>query len=53
MFTLIRKETLGLVSKKWFRCKHLTNRLVDMAHTDEDTETVLNLIGCLDHGMFV
>jgi putative toxin-antitoxin system antitoxin component (TIGR02293 family) len=28
-------------------------RPVDMVHTDEDTETVLNLIGCLDHGMFV
>ena len=28
-------------------------RPVDMAHTDEDTRTVLNLIGCLDHGMFV
>jgi putative toxin-antitoxin system antitoxin component (TIGR02293 family) len=28
-------------------------RPVDMVHTDEDTETVLNLIGCLDHGMFI
>jgi putative toxin-antitoxin system antitoxin component (TIGR02293 family) len=28
-------------------------RPVDMAHTDEDTKIVLNLIGCLDHGMFV
>jgi hypothetical protein len=24
-----------------------------MIHTDEDTEIVLNLIGCLEHGMFV
>jgi putative toxin-antitoxin system antitoxin component (TIGR02293 family) len=28
-------------------------RPVDMIHTDEDTEIVLNLIGCLEHGMFV
>jgi putative toxin-antitoxin system antitoxin component (TIGR02293 family) len=28
-------------------------RPVDMAHTDEDTKTVLNLIGCLVHGIIV
>ena len=28
-------------------------RPVDMVHTDEDTRTALNLMGCLDHGMFV
>jgi len=28
-------------------------RPVDMIHTDEDTKLVLNLIGCLEHGMFV
>lgn len=27
-------------------------RPVDMIHTD-DTKIVMNLIGCLDHGMFV
>jgi putative toxin-antitoxin system antitoxin component (TIGR02293 family) len=26
---------------------------VDMVHTSKDTQLVLNLIGCLDHGMFV
>ena len=28
-------------------------RPVDMAYSDDDTKIVLNLIGCLDHGMFV
>ena len=28
-------------------------RPVDMVHTDKDTELVLNLINCLEHGMFV
>jgi putative toxin-antitoxin system antitoxin component (TIGR02293 family) len=28
-------------------------RPVDMIHTDEDTKIVLNLISCLEHGMFV
>lgn len=28
-------------------------RPVDMVHTDEATQLVLNLIGCLDHGMFL
>jgi putative toxin-antitoxin system antitoxin component (TIGR02293 family) len=28
-------------------------RPVEMVHTDEDTKIVLNLIGCLEHGMFV
>jgi putative toxin-antitoxin system antitoxin component (TIGR02293 family) len=28
-------------------------RPVDMIHTDEDTKLTLNLIGCLEHGMFV
>lgn len=28
-------------------------RPVDMIHTDEDTKLVLNLIGCIEHGMFV
>jgi putative toxin-antitoxin system antitoxin component (TIGR02293 family) len=28
-------------------------RPVDKIHTDKDAKTVLNLIGCLDHGMFV
>ncbi|TWX52786.1 antitoxin Xre/MbcA/ParS toxin-binding domain-containing protein [Colwellia hornerae] len=28
-------------------------RPLDMAHTEEDTETVLNLINCLEHGMFL
>ncbi|MBA6329245.1 DUF2384 domain-containing protein [Colwellia sp. MB02u-6] len=28
-------------------------RPVDMADTVEDTQTVLNLIGCLEQGMFV
>jgi putative toxin-antitoxin system antitoxin component (TIGR02293 family) len=28
-------------------------RPVDMIHTDKDAKIVLNLIDCLDHGMFV
>jgi putative toxin-antitoxin system antitoxin component (TIGR02293 family) len=28
-------------------------RPVDMVHSDEDAKIVLNLIGCLDHGMFL
>ena len=28
-------------------------RPIDMINTDENTSIVLNLIGCLDHGMFV
>ena len=28
-------------------------RPVEMVHTDEDTKRVLNLICCLEHGMFV
>jgi putative toxin-antitoxin system antitoxin component (TIGR02293 family) len=28
-------------------------RPVDMVHTDKDTELVLNLINCLEHGIFV
>jgi putative toxin-antitoxin system antitoxin component (TIGR02293 family) len=28
-------------------------RPVDMIYTDKDIEIVLNLIGCLDHGMFI
>ncbi len=27
-------------------------RPVDMIHTDEETKSVLNVIGCLQHGMF-
>jgi putative toxin-antitoxin system antitoxin component (TIGR02293 family) len=30
-----------------------SKRPVDMIHTDKDTELVLNLIHCLEHGMFV
>jgi putative toxin-antitoxin system antitoxin component (TIGR02293 family) len=28
-------------------------RPVDMIHTDSDAKKTLNLIGCLEHGMFV
>ena len=28
-------------------------RPIDMINTDENASIVLNLIGCLDHGMFV
>lgn len=28
-------------------------RPIDMIHTDSDAKTTLNLIGCLEHGMFV
>jgi len=30
-----------------------SKRPIDMIHTDKDTELVLNLIQCLEHGMFV
>jgi putative toxin-antitoxin system antitoxin component (TIGR02293 family) len=43
-------------AQRWLNhpVRGIGNKLpIDMAYTDEDTKTVLNLIGCLDHGMFI
>ncbi|MBA6295948.1 antitoxin Xre/MbcA/ParS toxin-binding domain-containing protein [Colwellia sp. MB02u-9] len=43
-------------AKRWlnYPVRGLDNkRPIDMINTDENASIVLNLIGCLDHGMFV